>query len=190
MTGHWNSTELKIYQSIFKLLKELLLGKVYNLCVLLIIKAYNVSTCKCTMKSKSRFYIQPNSVRSRCSADNFLYMYCFPHSTRFESIPLLPRSHDSLCVMTNYLAPIPRIIIHYKIRYINRGDTLSHLMRLYLRVRHVAIGYTHVFVMNLTQHLKLYTTQDIFHTIGSQEIKITLQHQSFRIIPTGQYPTT
>jgi len=54
------------------------------------------------MKSKSRIYIQPNSIRGRFSADNFLYF--FLHSTRFEPTPLLPRSNDSLCVMTNYLA--------------------------------------------------------------------------------------
>ena len=73
------------------------------------------------MKSKSRFYIQPNSVRGRFSADNFLYF--FLHSTRFEPTPLLPRSNDSLCVMTNYLTTYRGSTSTVKNRNINRGET-------------------------------------------------------------------
>ena len=73
------------------------------------------------MKSKSRIYIQPNSVRGRFSTDNFLYFFLY--STRFDSKPLLPHSNDSLCVMTNYLAYYQGSKSTVKNRCINRGDT-------------------------------------------------------------------
>jgi hypothetical protein len=124
---------------------------------------------KCTMKSKSRIYIQPNSVRGRFSADNFLYL--FLHSTRFEPTPLLPRSNDSLCVMTNYLTTYRGSKSTVKNRYINRGDTY------FVTFNEINCGdytcvldmwrldilmYFYEFNSNLTQHLKSYAAQNNF----------------------------